>query len=548
MPKLNLPFVRHTNTSFETPTARALCHAVDRSIKPSVPMMSLLARAIAQPLSSGRPRLPGAGPALISKLAGYHSTFAPQVSALPAEPIPGADWLGYGYRPFGPLLDWDYASRAPLLVFPDWTSAQYDGRTYAVPSVVSVLKQNGHTTVQSFEQSSVGDTLLKFYTEVAGGIDWRIFGGELKAAFQTALERHWEYRTAMLRCETKLLRITLTNLADAAALLTPEARSDLEAVNSGASHPDEFFDSWGTHFISGIEVGGLYMMYMRFQKTACSSSSEIDAMVDATAFGINASDETKIQTAIQAIDSHGDLAIGVYGGMEMPADATILGLNQWTAAVRAAPAAMSFWGDQMQGLTPIYALVPNGPQRNALKLAFTRYCATRQIVLPGMGSAISSLRVCANKKENRARNAARADGYVLEPHDLNQGAGGDFVFIGKQVQDFAAASRASPVLDLVAVTGSSSVGAPAGYVRHPVDLNKGAGGDYIYLCSTTDASIEPLALPVRDITVESFDSAKSRTFFTDRQLDPVCTPGSGDPLDCNKGAGGKYVYIVMRKA
>ncbi|TGE20135.1 hypothetical protein [Hymenobacter elongatus] len=63
--------------------------------------------------------------------------------------------------------------------------------------------------------------------------------------------------------------------------------------------------------------------------------------------------------------------------------------------------------------------------------------------------------------------------------DLNEGAGGDYIYsyVSRHV------GFGSPVREVgVVASNSSTVQPPAGWERVGVDLNKGAGGDYIYLC------------------------------------------------------------------
>jgi len=55
------------------------------------------------------------------------------------------------------------------------------------------------------------------------------------------------------------------------------------------------------------------------------------------------------------------------------------------------------------------------------------------------------------------------------------GAGGDYIYASYKV-------GAPPLKGLAVIAGSKGVTAPTGYTAINVDLNKGAGGKYIYLC------------------------------------------------------------------
>ena len=69
-----------------------------------------------------------------------------------------------------------------------------------------------------------------------------------------------------------------------------------------------------------------------------------------------------------------------------------------------------------------------------------------------------------------------------------------------------------------------------GYTKVAGDLNKGAGGKYIYVCFTRDSRLPP-------ITRVNVVAGGSRTTYPpveDIRIDQ----------DCSEGAGGKYIYIT----
>jgi hypothetical protein len=62
--------------------------------------------------------------------------------------------------------------------------------------------------------------------------------------------------------------------------------------------------------------------------------------------------------------------------------------------------------------------------------------------------------------------------------DLNDGAGGRFIFAWQQMH-----LSGSPVREVGVVSGNSSgISCPSGWTRVNQDLNQGAGGDWIYFC------------------------------------------------------------------
>ena len=80
------------------------------------------------------------------------------------------------------------------------------------------------------------------------------------------------------------------------------------------------------------------------------------------------------------------------------------------------------------------------------------------------------------------KNAQPPAGFVKLPQDLNDGAGGDYIYLCYQPVAYA---------DEVALKGVTVIGgdnadvpAPYGFQMVPGDLNDGAGGDYIYVCTS----------------------------------------------------------------
>ncbi len=84
---------------------------------------------------------------------------------------------------------------------------------------------------------------------------------------------------------------------------------------------------------------------------------------------------------------------------------------------------------------------------------------------------------------------------------------------------------------------------PRGYTKIARDLNKDAGGDFIYLCYTKDPS---MGKPITGIKVAINDE---RQRHIPRNYEPLtCNrQGQNGLCDVNKEAGGKYVFMFMSR-
>jgi len=125
--------------------------------------------------------------------------------------------------------------------------------------------------------------------------------------------------------------------------------------------------------------------------------------------------------------------------------------------------------------------------------------------------------------------------------DLNQGAGGKYIYLcysresytGNPLRGFYIHSGGKthyPASGWFHVSNSNGYGP---YGSRGADLNKGSGGDYIYLLSTRGTS---KGSPIREVGIIS-------TTY------PVYYAPAGWNIilkDLNKGAGGKYIYLIYK--
>ena len=127
-------------------------------------------------------------------------------------------------------------------------------------------------------------------------------------------------------------------------------------------------------------------------------------------------------------------------------------------------------------------------------------------------------------------NPTPPTGFVRLRQDLNEGAGGQYIFICLQK-----GTGANVITDIAIIMGdNSSISAPAGYTKISTNLNMGAGGKYIYLCYKR----YPGAAPITNITLISGNSSVLNSYAVGYTI---------IPQDLNKGAGGKYIYLCYKK-
>ena len=154
-------------------------------------------------------------------------------------------------------------------------------------------------------------------------------------------------------------------------------------------------------------------------------------------------------------------------------------------------------------------------------MCYNNYNVTTCILIE-MTEYIVSLAVIYGK------NASALPGYTKIDVDLNKGAGGQYIYLCYKK------NASEPPITGINVFAESSEDFPiqSGYSKVPGDLNKGAGGKYIYVCYTKDESLPPISAV--------------NVIFGDRAIYPDAQYVRIDQ-DCNESAGGKYIYICYHQ-
>lgn len=144
---------------------------------------------------------------------------------------------------------------------------------------------------------------------------------------------------------------------------------------------------------------------------------------------------------------------------------------------------------------------------------------------------ISDIQFKANSKAENAKSELTSNGYTVVDFDLNKGAGGDYIYMGYKTTT----NYADAIKDIRFYSGASGTlrntidlrfnGQPITYYVCSTDLNKGASGDYVY-CYYSKDGVTGSAL-----TSISFSTEASGT--GNRTCGYLARPDS--PAELNKG-------------
>ena len=126
------------------------------------------------------------------------------------------------------------------------------------------------------------------------------------------------------------------------------------------------------------------------------------------------------------------------------------------------------------------------------------------------------------------KNPTVPSGYKLIPKDLNEDAGGQYIYLAVSTTD----NIAKAISGVNVFADSKAAGWPIqrGYDSIQQNLSEGAMGKYVYLCTTKNMKNKPIT----GLTVISGSS--SCTYPADPSWIRI-------EQDCNEDAGGKFVYV-----
>ena len=178
----------------------------------------------------------------------------------------------------------------------------------------------------------------------------------------------------------------------------------------------------------------------------------------------------------------------------------------------------------------------------------------KEYYFPSGTTFISYIATGYGKKAANAKGPLTNSGYTVIDRDLNGGAGGKYIYcgyktttdvnislkdlrisIGRDADTYTAPENSS----LYTVAGVSPTSQNTGDADGVVDLNKDAGGDYLYYFATKDAKAGD---PILEIIVDN--SVNANGYDTVKYLNSA---NFNTNADANKGAGGDDIYTHVKR-
>jgi hypothetical protein len=438
----------------------------------------------------------------------------------------GFEVLGAGYDVFDNYAD-PLEVKATLL---DRAAMRNDGLFEERPYERSTFYTATGTTIQEYAYS------LNHSTQISGS--YSFFSASVGVNFSENRYTHTRYSFATVQSLIKKygLRVKLDVTADQLKpYLTETANNNL---NSDKVTPEELFQMYGTHVVTGLIVGGRLDYSVSADMTQVDESTRIGLYAEASFKSGFASAElqtsTEIEENMSSFNETMEKRLEVYGGQSEYGQ-NIVNDDDYRAWIESVSENPVFCDFEESGLVPIWELCDDQNRSDAIASAFATWANDHDIPMGGPYDCLVDLQV--HITGNPAPELP--GGYKLLPQDLNDGAGGAFIWIYYKLGPDDG-TEGDPITGIYTVDTSNGESNPPGGTMIGVDLNYDVGGDFIYLgyFRGTGDAVRSIAThnPSDGDYNYSQGGASSYYYWVTHQ-------GSATLQDLNEGAGGDFIYV-----
>jgi hypothetical protein len=446
-------------------------------------------------------------------------------------PVPETLVLGMGYDVFS-----NYADPAEVgAAFLDVEAMYRDGLLERVPYEKSTFHTVHGSSIQEYSSSLSGSVSLEG--------SYMFFSGSVTTNFASDhyTKDSYSFATVQSLIQKYAWRIkrdvTLEELRPYVQK-TVQQRLDDEGVTC-----EDLFYMYGTHVITGFTVGGRLDYSVSAEMSEVAHSESIHLYAEASFkkgfASANLTTSTEIEQDLATFESIMVKHLEVYGGRSEYGQHIINDddYRAWIDSVEERPVFCNF---EDNGLFPIWEFCTNAARRTSLQEAFEAYAEDHEILVDDSHLALVDITV---RDMGKSPPSDLDGGWRLLPQDLNEDAGGRYLWIYYRLGRDNDLDN-PPIEKVYTVNTSDGERDLFGGTKINIDLNKGAGGDYIYLYYKRGA-----VNPIRGLKITA-DGDVNYTDFAGKNMLwlPVSNnPGTGNPQDLCEGAGGDYIYLYFSR-
>lgn len=445
--------------------------------------------------------------------------------------IEGIDSLGMGYDIFDTYADRTKVKGAILNI-----------------SAINKAGLLNNSKIENSHYKSISGTDISTYSSslmqscnISGG--YRGFSGAIRESFSQSRYSSTEYSFATVNIYVHKygLYITDRNIADS---LKPYLNTTFRnRLNDADFNIQTLFQTYGTHCMTGVIVGARLDYNVSAKTSDISGSKSISVYAEASyrnlLMNASVSGSGVTDTEFSTYKSSEEKKLKAYGGSSEYAVsiATKGDYDAWLETINDNPVFCDYYENS---LMPIWEFCDDATRKAAIEDAFLTWADDRQINISATpkNAIIGLIIVTSDLGDYSDIEGVR---YYKINQDLNEGAGGDYIYIYAAV-GLDNSTTNPPITGLILHDTEDTSVSDASYTKISTDLNKGADGDYIYLYYTTDPT---KGNPIRAMNVYNYnDNTRVYSYgASSSQIYSSVLNTKGATQDLNEGSGGDYIYL-----
>ncbi len=470
-------------------------------------------------------------------------------------------FLGYGYN----IID------SPYYRSEDVRQCVLDVESMAEDGLIYEERNSQTSTSFSVDSGETIHTYMNNLAVSAGMSTKSLFGGSLKVDFGLETSSKVDENKSFAKGSATLTRTKQYVHMSKISYKTLRSKYVYDSfkedflLNENYS-PADLFKEFGTHIMLTVYLGGRLDMCYVYNNTQKESAMDISTKVEASFSLVEGRSSTETKEKTTSLVKNSATRIKTYGGR---VDINMTSLEnakehyeEWAKSIQDAEYQVLIKAGRLDStaeMFPIWMLIdPESSPEN--KRRYEAILAEFNKQLEEAGKNLSKLQkepqqlyvkdIYIGAKTGRNGDLAVSDllSKTSEPvtiirKDLNQNAGGDFIYLGYTTT----ANPDEAIRGLVLrfeedCPQTMTYNGSLYYKRNEYDLNKGAGGYDIYLYYTKDKNA---GNPLKELFVEINGDSSGKTGTGWTRVADWQRPESY--YDLNKGAGGADIFLWMQR-
>ncbi len=363
------------------------------------------------------------------------------------------------------------------------------------------------------------DLILNSTTKISGG--YGLFSGSLELNFKSSTKKSSFSAYSTVVHEKRFWTIRLPRSSELRNILKSDFKNALENTDAF-----ELFDTFGTHYVASATIGARAYRHSIVDSRKFESNTSFSTEAEASyAKLVNFEHSTSYEKSSDTFDKNASSREVYIGGDQRNT------YKEWQKTAKNRPVFIGF--PDSKSLIPIWELTTNKELKSYLKLSFEKYSYDRASLLPK--------EPLCDKKQITDLEVLSHSSNVVEPSagfqkinvDLNRRAGGKYIYLCKKH------SRGTPINEMAVIEGKNK-SAPKGWKIIKKDLNKGARGKYLYFIYQQCQNLEKLKGKPPIVNIKILSTRRKKQKSPGKEWKKI-------PVDLNWGAGGDYIYLYYKR-